>query len=109
MVTSGYALAPSDRGPTYSAAKAGLHAFTKSLRRSAAPHGVHVLELLPPLVDTPATAKTAGTKLSPDAVATATIAGLAGGKAEVLPGQTRFLPMMLRLLPGMTERMIARS
>ena len=33
MVTSGYALLPATRAPTYSATKAGLHSFTMALRR----------------------------------------------------------------------------
>ncbi len=53
FVTSGYALVSPTRAPTYGAVKAGLHGFAEGLRRQLAPKGTHVLELLPPMVDTP--------------------------------------------------------
>lgn len=109
MMSSGYALAPADRAPTYSASKAGLHAFTKSLRRLAAPLGVHVLEVLPPLVDTRATASTSGKKLSPQEIARLTLTALSNSQSEILPGQARFLPALLRWLPRTAEKMIAKS
>jgi uncharacterized oxidoreductase len=109
MISSGYALAPADRAPTYSASKAGLHAFTKSLRRIAGPAGVRVLEVLPPLVDTPSTTSTYGRKLSAETVVQLSLKGLEKGTTEVLPGQARFLPALLRWLPRSTERMIAKN
>ena len=36
MISSGYALLPATRAPTYSASKAGLHSFTMALRRQLA-------------------------------------------------------------------------
>jgi uncharacterized oxidoreductase len=108
MVSSGYALAPADRAPTYSASKAGLHSFTKSFRRIAASVGVHVLELLPPLVDTPATSATSGKKLSAEDVVRLTLAGLDRRRDEILPGQVRMLPTLLRWLPATAEKMVAR-
>ncbi len=56
MVTSGYALLPARRAPTYSATKAGLRAFTQALRYQLQDSGIRVIETLPPLVDTPSTA-----------------------------------------------------
>ncbi len=109
MVSSGYALAPADRAPTYSASKAGLHSFTKSFRRIAASVGVHVLELLPPLVDTPATSATSGKKLSAEDVVRLTLVGLDRRRDEILPGQVRMLPTLLRWLPATAEKMVARS
>ena len=55
MVTSGYALLPAQRAPTYSATKAGLRSFTQALRYQLAHTGIRVVETLPPLVDTPST------------------------------------------------------
>lgn len=109
MVTSGFALAPGDRAPIYSAAKAGLRAFTKSFRRIVAKKGLSVIEVLPPLVDTPATEATAGKKITPEAVVEATLKGIKGRKQEVLVGQVKMLPGMLRWLPGLTEGMMAKS
>src|SRR5213082_1457066 len=44
MVTSGYALLPARRAPTYSATKAGLHSFTQALRYQLTDTGIRVVE-----------------------------------------------------------------
>jgi short-subunit dehydrogenase involved in D-alanine esterification of teichoic acids len=48
MVTSGYALLPARRAPTYSATKAGVRAFTQALRYQLQDSGIRVIETLPP-------------------------------------------------------------
>ena len=53
-VCSGLAFA-SDRFPevpVYAASKAGVHAFTRSLRKQVEDLGIEVLEIIPPMVDT---------------------------------------------------------
>lgn len=107
IVSSGYALAPATRGPIYSAAKAGLHSLSKSLRRQLAPLNITVTELLPPLVDTPAVAHRPGKKVSAESVAKAALEGVRRGKKEVCPGEVRYLPWLLRLLPGTAEKIVA--
>lgn len=109
IVSSGYALAPATRAPLYSASKAALHSFSKALRQQLAPKGVHVSELLPPVVDTPSVAHRQGPKLSPDQVATLAVAGALNGQDEVRPGLVRFLPLLLRLAPAVAERIVAKS
>jgi uncharacterized oxidoreductase len=44
MISSGYALLPATRAPTYSATKAGLHSFTMVLRRQLLDVGIRVVE-----------------------------------------------------------------
>jgi uncharacterized oxidoreductase len=107
FVTSGYALVSPTRAPTYGAVKAGLHGFAEGLRRQLAPKGTHVLELLPPLVDTPMTAETRGKKISAAEVAAVTLKALAQRRPMALPGQTKLLPMMLRIAPDTIKRMVA--
>jgi uncharacterized oxidoreductase len=51
-----YGWSPTARAPFYSAAKAGLRAFLKALRMQFSQHGVSVMEVVPPAVDTPAIA-----------------------------------------------------
>lgn len=109
FVTSGYALVSPTRAPTYGAVKAGLHGFAEGLRRQLAPKGTHVLELLPPLVDTPMTAETRGKKISAAEVAAVTLKALAQRRPMALPGQTKLLPMMLRIAPNTIKRMVAAS
>jgi uncharacterized oxidoreductase len=109
FVSSGYALVAPRRAPTYGAAKAGLHAFAKALRRQAGARGVHVLEVLPPVVDTPSTAHRDVRKVSPESVAEATLRALAAGRDEALVGEVRFLPGLLRLAPRWVEAIVARG
>ncbi|WP_324695146.1 SDR family NAD(P)-dependent oxidoreductase [Novosphingobium sp. RL4] len=108
FVTSGFALVSPTRAPTYGAVKAGLHAFAEGLRRQLAADGTHVLELLPPTVDTQMNAKLNRKKMAPADVADATLKALAQHRSMVLPGDTRLLPTLLRIAPKTIERMIAK-
>lgn len=109
FVTSGFALVSPSRAPTYGAVKAGLHGFAEGLRAQLAPTGTHVLELLPPLTDTPMNANVAGKKLSPAKVAAVTLKALKRRKDMALPGQCRMLPLLLRLAPNTTKRLVAKT
>lgn len=109
FVTSGYALVSPRRAPTYGAAKAGLHGFAEGLRRQFGVVGPHVLEVLPPTVDTPATAQRTVKKVSPQAVAAAVLDGLARRKPMALVGATRLLPTLLRLMPKTVGRIVGGS
>ncbi len=109
FISSGYALVSPRRAPTYGAAKAGLHGFADGLRRQLEPRGIHVLEVLPPVVDTPATAHRAVRKISPEAVAEATLDALAGRRSLALVGATRLLPTLLRLAPETAKRLVSRT
>ncbi|MGX1197868.1 SDR family NAD(P)-dependent oxidoreductase [Parvibaculum sp. MBR-TMA-1.3b-4.2] len=108
FVTSGFALVSPTRAPTYGAVKAGLHAFAEGLRRQLAPKGTHVLELLPPAVDTPMNATLPGKKMAPAKVAEITLKALANRQPMAMPGATRLLPMLLRIAPNAAQRMVAK-
>ena len=108
FVTSGFALVSPTRAPTYGAVKAGLHAFAEGLRRQLAANGTHVLELLPPTVDTQMNAKLNRKKMAPADVADATMKALAQRRPMALPGDTRLLPTLLRVAPKTIERMVAK-
>lgn len=109
FVTSGYALVSPRRAPTYGAAKAGLHAFAEGLRRQFKGARPLVLEVLPPTVDTPATAHRDVRKVSPEAVAAALLNGLQRRRARVLVGSVGILPLLLRLSPLTAGRMVGES
>jgi uncharacterized oxidoreductase len=51
-VTSALAFVPMAIAPTYSATKAGLHAYTESLRFLLHDSGIQVIEIAPPRVET---------------------------------------------------------
>jgi uncharacterized oxidoreductase len=108
FVTSGFALVSPFRAPSYGAVKGGLHAFTESLRLQLASRGTHVLELLPPAVDTAMNSALAGKKMPPAEVAALTLKALARRQPMALPGATRWLPLLLRIAPNVTRRMVAR-
>jgi uncharacterized oxidoreductase len=108
FVTSGFALVSPTRAPTYGAVKAGLHGFADGLRRQLAPHGTHVLEVLPPTTDTPMNAGSTGPKLPPAEVAAVTLKALRQRRPMALPGQTRLMPTMLRIAPRALGRMVAK-
>jgi uncharacterized oxidoreductase len=107
FVTSGFALVSPARAPTYGAVKAGLHGFADGLRRQLAPRGTHVLEVLPPLTDTPMNAGVVGRpKLPPAEVAAATLKALRRRQPTASPGQTRLLRPMLRIAPRTLDRKV---
>jgi uncharacterized oxidoreductase len=88
--------------------KAGLHGFAEGLRRQLAPNGTHVLELLPPTVDTQMNAKLERKKMAPAEVADVTLKALAQRRSMALPGDTRLLPLMLRVAPKAIDRMVGQ-
>ncbi|MEZ0541214.1 SDR family oxidoreductase [Fibrella arboris] len=51
-VTSGLAFVPLVKVPVYSATKAFVHSFTLSLRAMVAAHGIEVIEIIPPALNT---------------------------------------------------------
>ncbi len=109
MVSSGYGLVPSTRAPVYSASKAGLRSFTKALRRQMEGQGLTITDVAPPAVDTPAAAGYLGKKISPEQVVESTLAAAWRGQKEVYPGETRWLPLMMRLAPRWIESFVAKT
>ncbi len=107
MVTSGYALLPATRAPTYSATKAGLRSFTMALRRQLHGVGIRVVEVLPPLVDTPATRSVRQRKMSPETLVSRMLRDIERGRDEILPGKVGLLPLLMRLAPSYAARRVA--
>jgi 3-dehydrosphinganine reductase len=106
----------------YAASKFALCGFSEALRAEMWPHKVSVHVCLPPDTDTPQLAfenqyKPKETKaiagnvktMSADAVADILLAGMAGGKFEIVPGMDgRFSVLAQRLVPGVV-RMVCDS
>ena len=105
-ISSGLAYVPFAKAPVYSAAKAFLHAYTQCLREQLKATSVRVVELLPPVVDTPMAAGVPSPiqRMPPDVLADALMEGLRRGKTEIAPGISTPLKWMSRLLPTVAFR-----
>ena len=107
-VSSGLAYVPYAQAPVYSAAKAFLHAYTQSLREQLKDTSVRVVELLPPVVDTPLAANLASSfpRMPPDVLADALMKALRRGRTEIAPGASGPLKWLSRFLPGVAFRQL---
>lgn len=103
-VSSGLAYVPFAQSPVYSGTKAAVHFWTKSIRPQLKPHGIKVIELLPPVVDTKL-AKDADLKddnlkpMPPEKLAEIFWKNYTKGKEEITPGVSKQLKLMSRLAP----------
>jgi uncharacterized oxidoreductase len=113
-VSSGLALIPFTISPVYSAAKAGLHAYTRCLRVQMKGTSVRVIELLPPGTETPLfrgefEKEMKGQKgMDVKVLVKQTIAGIEADRDEIRPGLTKVLGLMSRLAPNFMMAQIAR-
>ncbi|MFT4975106.1 MAG: putative oxidoreductase, partial [Myxococcota bacterium] len=101
-VSSGLAFVPLAMAPIYSGSKAFMHAWTQGLRAQLAGTSVRVVELMPPVVDTPMVRDLDASfpRMAPAKLAADFMAGLAKGREEITPGQASQLKLMRRLAPG---------
>ncbi len=105
LTSSILAKVPVHSMPIYSASKAALHSYSQSLRAQLP--FLRVVEVLPPLVDTPlAAAIKTNDKLSPKAVAQKIIGDFEKGKTEIYPGRAVIANFMSRLAPKKIEKML---
>lgn len=104
-VSSGLAYVAFAQAPVYSGTKAALHFWTQSIRPQLKPHGIRVVELLPPVVDTKL-AKDANLKddnlrpMPPEKLAEIFWKDFSKGKEEITPGLSKQLKLMSRLAPN---------
>lgn len=104
-VSSVLAFIPFAMSPIYSAAKAGIHAFTQCLRVQLAGSGVAVVELVPPGTETPLFRRAFAHELMGQRrmdvkiLVEKAIAGIESGEEEIRPGLANVLKTMSRLAP----------
>lgn len=104
-VSSGLAFVPFPISPIYSAAKAGFHAYTRCLRVQLDGSNVSVVELAPPLTDTPLFTlefadQMKGQKgMAAHVLVRRAISAIEAGKTEIRPGQANILKIAGRLAP----------
>lgn len=113
-VSSGLALIPFTISPIYSAAKAGLHAYTRCLRAQMKGSSIKVVELLPPGTETPLfrgefEKEMKGQKgMDVTVLVKQAIAGIEAGRDEIRPGLAKVLGVMSRLAPDFMMAQMAR-
>jgi uncharacterized oxidoreductase len=107
-VTSGLAIAPNAGSPVYCATKAGLRSFTMALRAQLAGTHVHVLEALPPVVETRMTEDNHHKKLPAPECARQIIAAMAAGRDYAHVGMTGVLNAIYNLSPPIARRVMLR-
>lgn len=108
-ITSVLALVPKESSPVYCATKAALRSFTHALRWQLEATPVRVFEVLPPVVDTAMTAGRGKGKISPDVVADTVWPAYLADRQEILVGKARAAAMLVRLAPGLAEKIVRRS
>lgn len=110
-VSSGLAFVPFPISPIYSATKAGLHAFTRSLRVQLKNTSVRVFELAPPSTQTPlqnafdSTDVKASANMDVNKLARKAIKGLTRDRLEIRPGASNVLKWISRIAPGIGLRL----
>lgn len=114
-VSSGLAYVPLPVSPVYSATKAAIHSYTRSLRVQLRGTSVRVVEVAPPGVETPLfrgefAQETRGQKaMDPRVLVEKVIAGIEAGEWEVSPGLANVLRIMGRLAPDFMLNRLAGS
>ncbi|WP_438966688.1 SDR family oxidoreductase [Flavobacterium sp.] len=104
-VSSGLAYVTFSQAPVYSGTKSALHFWTQAIRPQLKPHGIKVIELLPPVVDTPLAhgadiAEDDNLKpMPPNKLADIFWKDFINGKEEITPGISKQLKLMSRLAP----------
>ena len=105
-VTSGLAIAPNTASSVYCASKAGLRSYTMALRAQLAGEPIHVIEALPPVVDTQMTADRKMSKMPPEECARQIIAALEQGRDEANVGMVKLLRAVYSLSPALARRVM---
>jgi len=113
-VSSGLAFVPFPISPIYSAAKAAIHAYTRCLRVQLQRTDIAVIEVAPPLTETPlylsefAEMMKGQKGMAVDVLAKRTIRGIESGKTEIRPGQSNILKIASRLAPEFMFRQLGK-
>jgi uncharacterized oxidoreductase len=113
-VSSGLAFVPFTISPIYSAAKAGMHAYTRCLRAQLEGTNVSVVELAPTLTETPlfrteiAAEMEGQNGMAVDVLVRRAIKGIEAGKLEVRPGLSNVLKIASRVAPELMFRQLGK-
>ncbi len=110
-VSSSLATTPKADAAVYCATKAALRSFTVATRYQIEDAGlpIHVVEVVPPLVDTAMTSGRGTGKVSPEQVARQTVSGMVNGRDVIRVGKARVLHLVNRVSPGTASRIMRNS
>ena len=108
-VSSAFAFVPMASAPIYCAAKAATHSWTRSLRYQLAGSGITVVELMPPLVETPMVTAYEAPKMTAEQLAMNFVRGFEKGKLEITPGQASSLRAMSKWAPNFIFRALNKQ
>jgi uncharacterized oxidoreductase len=115
-VSSGLAFVPFPISPVYSAAKAGVHAYTQVLRLQLKATNVKIFEVAPPSTETPLQDAfshidmgSSAPIMKVDKMVTEAIRGILKDKTEILPGMAKMLKIMGRIAPAFAMNMMDKT
>ncbi|MBX7457728.1 SDR family NAD(P)-dependent oxidoreductase [Qipengyuania sp. 1NDH17] len=107
-VTSGLAIAPRAGSPVYCATKSGLRSYTQAIRAQLNDMGIHVIEALPPVVDTQMTAGRGGHKMSAEDCAAAIVHAIEKDRDEANIGMVKILKRVHSISPALARNIMLR-
>jgi uncharacterized oxidoreductase len=107
-VTSGLAIAPRAGGPVYCATKAGLRSYGQALRFQLKDTRVHVLEALPPVVETKMTAGRGSNKMPPEECARQFVVAMEANADEANVGIVKLLQVVHSISPALARRIMIK-
>lgn len=102
-VTSGLAIAPAARQPVYCATKSGLRFYSLALREQLKGTNVHVIEALPPVVDTQMNDGRSVKKMPPEECARQIVDAIEKNRDEANIGMTKTLRIAESLSPSLAR------
>ena len=107
-ISSGLAITPKASAPVYSATKAAVHSFSKSLRYQLDEKlpNIKVFEVFPPMVETKMSEGGGEGKMRPEEVAQAVFRGLTNDRNEIRIGKMKYLDLINRLFPSIAAKML---
>ena len=107
-VTSGLAIAPAARQPVYCATKSGLRAYSLTLREQLKDTNIHVIEALPPVVDTQMNADNPMSKMPAAECAAQILDAIETNRAEANIGMTKLLKLAESISPALARSITLR-
>ncbi len=110
-ITSYFGISPKPSAPIYSASKAAMRLFTKSLRMQLMNTCISVFDVAPPIVDTPLTAKSNPNvqKMNPEELIEIVWKCLKNDKYEIYPGLSKLFYILSRVNPRYLEKKVMKT